>query len=77
MLFLGWMLVKPDCNANNCIQNEYFLDWISIYDCAGNSNLRNSNNKLTEENNNLRNNLKNLKDEINILKGKKRRKKII
>jgi len=46
MLFLGWMLLKSDCNSNNIIENEYFLDWTSIVDCIGNSDLRNNNNIL-------------------------------
>ena len=72
MLFLGWMLIKSDCDAYNCFEEDYLLDWTSISDCVGNSDLRYKFNRLTEQNDYLRNNLKYLKDEIKDLKRQKR-----
>ena len=71
MLFLGWMLIKSDCDAYNCFEEDYLLDWTSISDCVGNSDLRYKFNRLTEQNDYLRNNLKYLKDEIKDLKRQK------
>jgi len=71
MVFLGWMQLKPDCNASNLVETDFFLNWDSLVDCTGNSEIKYQNNRLTEENNYLRNDIKNLKNEIKNLKKQK------
>ena len=29
MVFLGWMQLKPDCNASNLVETDFFLNWDS------------------------------------------------
>ncbi len=47
MIFLGWILFKHDLGAYHCFEEDYLLDWTSIGDCVGNSDLRYNFNRLT------------------------------